>query len=365
MSTVAAYSRTFEVRQSCPLVERCLHEPRLTRESAVPLIRLFTVAVAVSVLAAGCSSGDDTVAEPIDATTETTEPTATSEPAATPTTEPAGIAPTVDPSAATEAWIGLWDGAELLVSDPSAAEPAVLAVADQAVFEQLNTIYNPNVAGDVANSSRTFENNPVAEAQDDGTVVINDCMFETPKVGNATIWYSGLAEQVDGEWTVTSLALESEIGCVPSSIGSDAISGYEAYWDARVEFWDPADPSSPLVGQTMSGAHLELIQGLLADHAERGLALRGRAATHPEVIEVRSATEVAILDCSEQDPGRGLFDAESGDRLSDIPAVREGQLDLTSAVMVLEDGVWKVSDVQGQADVSCDMAPTPQALPTV
>ncbi len=56
---------------------------------------------------------------------------------------------------------------------------------------------------------------------------------------------------------------------------------------------------------------------------------------------------------------------ETGERLDDIPAVRDGQLDLTSAVMVLEDGAWKVSDVQGQADVSCDTAPTPQGLPVV
>ncbi|MCP3858925.1 MAG: hypothetical protein GY704_04675, partial [Phycisphaeraceae bacterium] len=110
---------------------------------------------------------------------------------------------------------------------------------------------------------------------------------------------------------------------------------------------------------------LELINGLLTDHADRGLALRGRATTHPEIIEVRSATEVAILDCSDQDPGRGLFVVETGERLSDIPAVRDGQRDLTSAVMLLENGVWKVSDVQGQADVSCDMAPTPQGLPVV
>ena len=42
-----------------------------------------------------------------------------------------------------------------------------------------------------------------------------------------------------------------------------------------------------------------------------------------------------------------------------------GQRDLTSAVMVLIDGTWKVSDIQGQADVSCDAAPTTQGLPTV
>ena len=85
---------------------------------------------------------------------------------------------------------------------------------------------------------------------------------------------------------------------------------------------------------TTTGAHRELIAGLLVDHSARGLALRGRPVTHPEIIEVRSATEAAILDCVDQDTGRGLFDAATGERLPDVPVVRDGQRDLTSAVVV-------------------------------
>ena len=55
----------------------------------------------------------------------------------------------------------------------------------------------------------------------------------------------------------------------------------------------------------------------------------------------------------------------TGERLPDIPPVVEGQRDLVSAVMILESGVWKVSDVQGQAEVSCVLAPTSQGLPVV
>lgn len=327
------------------------------------LTRPVVLAILVAALLAACSSSDDRIAEP------TADAVPTSEPTTVPTsTEPTSTpAPTAapDPAGATEAWLQLWTGAEKLVTDPDAASEEMLAVASPGVVDQLATIYNPTVASDAASTPRTFDNNPVAEVQADGTVAISDCIFESPKAGNATIWYSGEAAAVDGVWTISSVTLNSEIGCVPATIAADAIAGYEAYWDARVEFWDPADPSNPLVGQTMTGAQLDLIAGLLADHANRGLALRGRATTHPEIIEVRSATEVAILDCSEQDPGRGLFVIETGERLDDIPAVRDGQLDLTSAVMVLEDGAWKVSDVQGQADVSCDTAPTPQGLPVV
>lgn len=325
--------------------------------------RPVVLTLLAAALLAACSGGDDTIAEPTAETAPTSEATAAATTA--PPTSTAAPTATPDPSGATEAWLQLWDGTEKLVSDPDAASEEMLVVASPSVVEQLATIYNPTLASDVASTPRLFENNPVTEPHADGTVAVSDCIFETPKAGNATIWYSGTAEVVDGDWTITSITLNSEIGCVPSAIATEAIAGYEAYWDARVEFWDPADPSSPLVDETMAGAHLELIEGLLVDHADRGLALRGRPTTHPEIIEVRSATEVAILDCSEQDTGRGLFVVETGERLDDIPAVSDGQRDLTSAVMVLEDGAWKVSDVQGQADVSCDSAPTPQGLPVV
>ena len=148
-----------------------------------------------------------------------------------------------------------------MVIDPDGAELAIDGVASESVFNQLKTIYNPDVDSDTASTPRTFVHNPVTAAQDDGSVVINDCMFEAPKIGNATIWYSGVIRQIDGSWLVDSVTLESEIGCVPEAIAEEAIAGYDNYWDARVEFWDPADPTSPLIAQTMAGDHLTLIEG--------------------------------------------------------------------------------------------------------
>lgn len=324
------------------------------------------VSVLVVALLAACS-GDSTAAELVDPAPEATaEPTVAEAqpPAPTPTPQPV---PPSEPnvSAAVQAWLELWDGAEKLVTDPEAAADEMLVVSSDEVVDQLDTIYNPAVASGATSSARSFENTPVLEAQADGSISIDDCIFEAPRAGNATIWYSGTAEPIGDAWMITSITLTSHIGCVPGQVAADAIAGYEAYWDARVEFWDPADPSSLLLGQTMAGAHLDLVSRLLADHADRGLALRGRPRTHPEIIEVRSATEVVVLDCVEQDPGRGVFVVETGERLGDIPDVRDGQRDLSSAVMVLEDGTWKVSDVQGQADVSCETAPTAQGLPVV
>ena len=130
-------------------------------------------------------------------------------------------------------------------------------------------------------------------------------------------------------------------------------------------FWDPANPDSPLISEVLAEPQKGLIVGLLADHQARGVALRGRPTIHPEVIEVRSPTEVVILSCLEPATEYGLYDIDTGDRLDDVPPVRDGQRNLESAVMVFENGRWKVSDLQGQVDFACDFAPTDRGLPSV
>ena len=144
-----------------------------------------------------------------------------------------------------------------------------------------------------------------------------------------------------------------------------AIEGYNAYYAAEAEFWDPANPDSALIDEVLAEPQKSSIVGLLEQHEIQGVALRGQPTTHAEVIEVRSPTELVLLSCSEPDPNYGLFDVDTGERLPDEPLVRDGQRDLQSAVMVLEGGNWKVSDLQGQVDFACEFAPTDRGLPSV
>jgi len=242
---------------------------------------------------------------------------------------------------------------------------------DEAAVERLRMLASGDVADRVLASfpgtvERTVTSFPVVEVQDDRSVVINDCFIVTPPVtSSATLWYSGRVALFGGAWVVSELIPESLIGCVPAELGIPAIQGYENYWDARLEFWDPADPQSPLVAETTTGDQRALIRGLLEDHQARRLVLRGRPETHPEIIEVRSPTELVILDCQLQDPERGLFVAATGERLPNIAPIREDQRDIVSAVMQLEDGRWRVADVQGQVDAACEYAPTERGLPQV
>ncbi len=321
-------------------------------------------AVLVLVLLAVACSSDDSVTDDA-GPVETTSPTpTTAAPESDPTSSPTSIPerpPAID---ALGVWQAMWDGAELLVTDPTTAEAQLAVVATPGVREQLTTIFAPIIDGQPATTVRTFESFASVSESGDGTITVDDCIQVSPPDTAPFVWFSGTALAVEGEWVIDSVEPKALGGCVPGEIASAAIDGYEAYWDARLEFWDPAEPDHPLMAATLTGPQLDVIRNLLVDHEAQGLVLRGRPDTNPEVVQITSPTELTLLDCMVQDPERGLFVAETGERSDDIAPVVEGQRDLRSTVMVLEKGVWKVSDLQGQANVRCDIAPTVQGLPS-
>ena len=195
---------------------------------------------------------------------------------------------------------------------------------------------------------------------------IEDCVLLSPSfTDSASVWYEAELRKGGQGWLVADLHIPAGGGCVPAAMAEAAIAGYEAYYAARAEFWDPPDAAHPLIDRVLAEPQRSFIVGLLAEHEAGGVALRGLPTTHPEVIEVRGPTEVVILSCLEPDPVYGLYEIETGARLPDEPPVREGQRDLESAVMVFDGGKWKVSDFQGQVDFACEFAPTDRGLPSV
>jgi hypothetical protein len=195
---------------------------------------------------------------------------------------------------------------------------------------------------------------------------IEDCVLLSPSFTATTgVHYEAELRLQPRGWVITELRIPSGAGCVPAEMAEAAIAGYEAYYDAEAEFWDPANPTHQLLDSVLAEPQLSFIVGLLEDHAARGVALRGQPTTHPEVIEVRGPEELVILSCSEPHPDYGVYDVDTGERLPDEPPVRQGQRDLQSAVMVLDEGIWKVSDLQGQVDFACEFAPTDRGLPAV
>jgi hypothetical protein len=196
--------------------------------------------------------------------------------------------------------------------------------------------------------------------------VIEDCVLLSPSfTESAGVWYEADLRDSGSGWIVAELRIVAGGGCVPEEMAADAIAGYEAYYDAADEFWDPPDPDHPLISEVMAQPRLSNVIDLLEEHEARGVAFRSSPVPHPEVVEVRSPTELVILDCYEPDLTDGLYDLTTGERLPDEPPVREGQRNLRSAVMVFEDGKWKSSDFQGQVDFACEFAPTTRGLPSV
>ena len=265
-----------------------------------------------------------------------------------------------------EGWSAFWDAwAAVRVSDdldPGPLEPvAAPDVVDGviALFERQRSSGSGPVQTEVALHPKVT---------DSGTdrATLEDCVLLAPSFTDAAgVWYQADLTRGGEGWIVEAIRITTTGGCVPEEVADAAIAAYQAYYDAEAEFWNPPDPDSPLLDAVLAEPQKSFIVGILEQHAAQGIALRGQPTIHPEVIEVRSPTELVVLSCLEPDPDYGLYDIDTGDRLADEPPTKEGQRDLESAAMVLEDGKWKVSDLQGQVDFACDFAPTDRGLPSV
>lgn len=334
--------------------------------------RLVVIGVALLATLAGCTG------EP--AATTTTEPSpSTTVPAAPPTTSTSVPPPTTtlvpDETTTTEsgnaetAVAGAWDEfwvawAEVRRSENLDRGP-LQAVAADSVVDGVIALFERErqTSGPVDTEVATHPNVTIGgEAE----AVIEDCVLLRPTFTETVgVWYEADLRSDDDGWRITDLSIRSLQGCVPAVLERAVIEAYEGYFDAEEVFWDPPDPSHPLIEESLADPQLTFIKGLLREHERRGVAFRSDPTIHPEVVEVRSATELVILDCSEPGIDDGLYDLASGERLVDEPPVRAGQRDLRSAVMVFVDGKWKASDFQAQVDYECEFAPTDRGLPSV
>ncbi len=264
------------------------------------------------------------------------------------------------------AWEGFWE-AWAAVRASEDLDPAPLeAVADPGVVEGAVALFErQRQSGLGAVETEVVTHGEVTEVGA-GEAMVEDCVLLSPSFTESVgVWYQADLRDNGSGWLVADLRIRSSGGCVPGEMARDAIAAYEAYYDAEPRFWDPPDPDHPLISEVLAEPQLSFVVGLLEEHEERGVAVRGRPTTHPEVIELVSSTELVILSCNEPHPDYGVYDLETGERLSDEPPVSEGQRDLQSAVMLLDEGKWKVSDFQGQVDFACEFAPTERGLPSV
>lgn len=264
------------------------------------------------------------------------------------------------------AWSSYWHAwADVRASEDLDPAPLEVVASSDVVESAISLIERQRSSGQ-GPVETDFELHPAIETSGSDRATVEDCVLLAPSFTRAVgVWHEANLVRTDRGWIVDDIRIRSAGGCVPEDMAEAAIAGYDAFYAGWSDFWNPPDPTSPLLGNLLTEPQLSLVVDLLTEHQERGAALRGQPTLHPEVVEVRSPTEIVILDCLEPDPEYGLYDLESGERLDDVPPVRSGQTNLESAVMIFEGGHWKVSDLQGQVDFACEFAPTDRGLPSV
>jgi len=325
----------------------------------------FVVGVAFAALltlgaCTSTGSTESTTTSSTDPVSTTGEPTSTTTSTSLTTTT---LPPEQDVIAAWSAYWNAW--VNVRASDDLDRGP-LEAVASPEVVDGALTLFERQRSSGLGPVHTEVALHAAVTTSDSDRATVEDCVLLAPSFTDAVgVWYEADLIRSDKGWIVDAVRIPKVGGCVPSAMAEEAIAGYEAFYAGWPDYWDPANPESPIIDQVLAEPQLGLVVDLLSDHEARGAALRGQPSLHPEVIELRSPTELVILSCLEPSPDYGLYDIDTGERLDDVPAVRDGQRNLESAVMILEDGRWKVSDLQGQVDFACEFAPTDRGLPSV
>jgi hypothetical protein len=213
--------------------------------------------------------------------------------------------------------------------------------------------------------------NARALAASDGAVEIQDCVLVDPATSSrdGALGYRASAREVNGSWRIVRAQLFGndvgdgfKVACVPRAMNDAVVAGYENYWLEAPKFWSSPDPSNPAVSKVTTGANLAHTKSLLRDFQSRNAVLRNNpAATHPEVIQVISPTEVVVRDCQQPDPEYGLYDRASGRRLPDAAAAPPNKQTVVEVHMVLDDGTWKFAEL-ASANTTCQIAPSERGV---
>lgn len=169
--------------------------------------------------------------------------------------------------------------------------------------------------------------------------------------GGARFEVSAELQRADDGWVVTDF-VQGDV-CAPAAIARVVEDRYLAFWDAVWSAADPPDPNHPGLVDTAAGEHLAGVQAQLTQLREDGRVRRGRGTENPVVTYVTTHdTEAAVLDCVEENPDGGLYDAATGQRVEGGTA--EGQRTLLETRLEVIDDLWKVVNVSVlEEDSSC------------
>ncbi len=128
----------------------------------------------------------------------------------------------------------------------------------------------------------------------------------------------------------------------PIDPAAAALSAYRAMWADLVTAATTSDYRSPLLSRHASGSALTIfVQGLARDQLA-GIVTKGQPVLHPRVTSLTPSSEpthATVIDCF--DDTRWIEYKVTGGLAKNAPGGRRA----TTAVLVMKDGVWKVTQI--------------------
>lgn len=114
------------------------------------------------------------------------------------------------------------------------------------------------------------------------------------------------------------------------------LAAYRAGWHAFEHAAADANPSDPLLAETMIDPQLQGVKANMLADQRQGIVGRGTFALHPKVVSM-SATKATVVDCAYSTAI--LVYANSG---KPVPPVTQPENDGVRSVLVRSRGTWKV-----------------------
>ena len=199
---------------------------------------------------------------------------------------------------------------------------------------------------------------------DDDNAEVTDCVIvvqhplDTPdQAATVTISWEATAVVTDDGWRIDT-ARPGGLFCIAQELDDQLVSAYTSWLDGHRDWYQPPDPDHPMLATTMDEPGLSDMRAVLADDRDAGISMRFPHDTQAVVSDLGLGT-ARVTDCYLAPEGYGAFDAQSGERRSDVvPAPAPGQFNRTVADLERTADGWRVIGWRWEEQNTCEPGET-------